>query len=158
VIERRQDKRYELPLRIAVGTGKGQSSSFEETHLINIGPGGAYFGLKAEMETGAILALTIPNINDGFTKAIGLPSRGEGPLNITLQGEVLRNEKVSAETGERRVAVRFIGPVRLAFGTETRDQTDPRDIGLHRNLNGGIPDLDETGSGREMKEGNGRQK
>jgi hypothetical protein len=158
VAERRLHKRYELPLKVAVETASDNRNRIEDTRLIDIGPGGACFGLKADVETGEILALTIPDINDGFTRAIGLPSRGEGPLNITLQGEVLRSERISAETDERRVAVRFIGPVRLAFGPETRGGGNPRDTALHEHRSGGLASEELGGSRREMDEGNGRRK
>jgi hypothetical protein len=129
VDKRREYERYKLPLKIAIETASDNTSYIEETHLIDIGPGGACFGLKADLKTGSIVAMTIPDIDDGFTMAIGLPSRGEGTLNIKLQGEVLRSEKATAESEERRVAVRFVGPVRLSFGPEAHAAGKPHDPG-----------------------------
>jgi len=134
--EKREHSRYELPVLVKIEAVSDNNRLLEDTRLIDIGPGGACFGLKADLETGQLVGLTIPDIDDGFTTAIGLPSRSEGPLNIKLQGEVLRSEKATAEDEERRVSVRFVGPVRLSFGPETQLAGDPHDPILRENHRG----------------------
>lgn len=134
--EQREYKRYELPVQVKIEAVSDNNRLLEDARLLDIGPGGACFGLMADLETGQLVGLTIPDIDDGLTRTIGLPSLGEGPLNIKLQGEVLRSERVFEEAGERRIAVRFVGPLRLSFGMETQSAGDPHDPNLRENRRG----------------------
>jgi len=123
--ERREHQRYSLPLRVSVEVVSDSEVLTEESRFIDIGPGGASFSLKADVRTGSIVGLTIPDIKDGFNKVFGFPSGGGGPLNIKLQGEVLRSEKSKSDEEVRQVAVRFCGPLRVTLGADNATARSP---------------------------------
>ncbi len=135
--DKREHKRYELPVQVTIEAVSDNNRLLEDARLIDIGPGGACFGLKADLETGLLVGLTIPNINDGFYRAFGLSSNAGEPLSIKLQGEVLRSEKAATGSGERKVAIRFCGPVRITSADSQEVSDRPRDIGKQDLREGG---------------------
>ncbi|MBS3818605.1 PilZ domain-containing protein [bacterium] len=98
-IDRRKELRLELPLPVMVEGKLPQGKKFkEETSLQDISATGAYFCLDSKVTVGSNLHLEVEVPNE-LTK--------DKKTNLSLNGSVIRLEKLSEKEKKQGVALRF---------------------------------------------------
>jgi c-di-GMP-binding flagellar brake protein YcgR len=110
MIERREHKRYELPLEVAVATE--ERKSLESVQLRNISIGGALFELSRDMSVGADLSVDVMDKESRFANALGLDTSDSGPLRFRMDCTVIRSEQLP-DRRNALVAVKFGSPLRI---------------------------------------------
>lgn len=102
-----------MPLAVAVEQTSDEDIISERTHLLNIGLGGAYFGLEKRVELGSLVEMNFLNLDPKFASSLGLQVRGKKHLHFKIQGRVVRLEESSNDFKPCRVAVEFSSPLRI---------------------------------------------
>jgi len=108
MIEKRQHKRFQIPLPIAVKPLDVDAAEEQRMQLKDISIGGACFASKRPLSVGEEFEIRLQDTDSDFASSLGLVTDNSGPLSFTMHAKVLRS------SANDEVAVEFCSPLRIA--------------------------------------------
>lgn len=113
MIEKRQHRRFRIPLNINVESVEEGLKPFQSTKLNDISIGGASFGVAGDVSVGSEFEISLEDNESDFASALGLVTDNSGPLVFRMHARVLR-ASMDKDSTRQNVAVEFCSPLRIA--------------------------------------------
>lgn len=112
VTERRRQLRYRLPLCVTTEYREQGKLQIEHMSILDMSSEGARLKFTKALAVGMSMELEIVDCDSGFVNQLGAWNKIHGDLvNLKVQAEVLRCERVPGGDSHFQIAVKFKRPI-----------------------------------------------